>query len=460
MGKRVVSMRTVAGLTLGAVVLVMSQGVQAQPAPAVASDRTAGYVVFPKIVVDTGSCVDGSCESNVEQSCTSNADCSGFFQSGSVDTVIHLSTTASDQRLVHCFYVDATSHCGNTSAVCRDNGDCNNDAATAGLPCTPGWSEIDFNLTLSADQPFGWTASSGFTSQGLCKGGSTPGDSCDTDSDCGGGACIAVTGGDVPAPAQGAGIINPLSPYFIGELKCVEVEDFVSFRPLLVNDLKGEATIERVTVGSEGSVDVRSYSAVGIQSTGTGEAVGPICTTTPCTVTQTLCLGATTGSTECATATHAQCPAQLILDHFFDAEVEEGAGTRTDLTLVPCSEDFVNTETQVSTTVQFLIYNEFEQRMSASTRVTCFKETQLSDIDSARDHRTSVFSQNVQGTLTGQTFIRAVPGGSGETEVGHGLLGIAEELFSLGSAQRSDAFSLNFPPTLNAGHGDFVRYTP
>src|SRR5262249_25315102 len=157
------------------------------------------------------------------------------------------------------------------------------------------------------------------------------------------------------------------SPYFIGELKCVEVEDFVSFRPLLVNDLTGEATIEEVKKTTDGSVDVRAYNGIGIQSTGTGAAVGPVCGSQPCGVTQTLCLGATSGSTECGAATYAACPAVLILDNFFDQD----PALHTDLTLVPCSEDLVNTATQVSTTVQFVIYNEFEQRMSASTQVTC-----------------------------------------------------------------------------------------
>src|SRR2546426_28093 len=100
MGKRVLSMRTVAGLTLGTVVLMMAHSGQAQ-APALGSDRAAGFVVFPKVVVDTGSCgtiTTGVCDSDPSQSCTTNSDCHGFFHSGSVDTVIQLATTSTVQR--------------------------------------------------------------------------------------------------------------------------------------------------------------------------------------------------------------------------------------------------------------------------------------------------------------------------------------------------------------------------
>ena len=54
----------------------------------------------------------------------------------------------------------------------------------------------------------------------------------------------------------------------------------------------------------------------------------------------------------------------------------------TDLTLVPCTEDFENQRPELSkTTAQFLVFNEFEQRLSTSTTVECFKEIRLSNID-------------------------------------------------------------------------------
>ena len=57
-----------------------------------------------------------------------------------------------------------------------------------------------------------------------------------------------------------------------------------------------------------------------------------------------------------------------------------GATVRTHLTLVPCSEDF-NLQAPITTAVQYLVFNEFEQRFSTSRSVRCFSEIVLSDID-------------------------------------------------------------------------------
>jgi hypothetical protein len=95
-----------------------------------------------------------------------------------------------------------------------------------------------------------------------------------------------------------------------------------------------------------------------------------------------------------------------------------------------------------------LVFNEFEQRFSASLSVRCFNEIQLSNIDTLPGNEAaSIFSIYVQGTLSGQTRIRPVIGS--ELDVGHGLLGVAEEFIAppngvLGS---SDAFNLNYAGT-------------
>jgi hypothetical protein len=71
-----------------------------------------------------------------------------------------------------------------------------------------------------------------------------------------------------------------------------------------------------------------------------------------------------------------------------------------------------------------LIFNEFEQRISTSRPVTCFREFHLFEIDRS-NLDLSVFSAAVQGTLTGQTRIRGVA--DSDLTHGHALLGIAEE---------------------------------
>jgi hypothetical protein len=142
---------------------------------------------------------------------------------------------------------------------------------------------------------------------------------------------------------------------------------------------------------------------------------------------------------------YAACPATLILNHIFDnapdplstATVAAPTVT-TDLTLVPCGDDFLRQEPGEAT-AQYLVFNEFEQRLSTSRKVDCFFESQLSLIDTGNPKR-SIFSFNVQGSLVGQTRIRGV----GSAATGHGLLGVARSFFGSTS---SVAYNLQQTPS-------------
>jgi hypothetical protein len=157
-------------------------------------------------------------------------------------------------------------------------------------------------------------------------------------------------------------------------------------------------------------------------------------------------------------ANYAGCPSTLILNNFFDdaSDPISGSPITTRLTLVPCTEDLSITDAggldEPLTAVQFLLFNEFEQRMSTSTRLRCFSDSQLSNIDAkVGAEKASVFNVGTQGTLVGQTRIRGVT--NSDTNVGHGIIGIAEEFHGGASV----AMNLNQSGT-NAGKGDFVRY--
>ncbi len=441
MAKRILSVAVIGGAAMAAVVFVCTQG----RAQVVASDQTAGYVVYPKVFVD-------------------NTDV--FGQCRNVDTLVQLTnTSATDCRVVHCYYVDGTSHCSNGTSqshpnalgACRTNADCD----PTGI-CGQGWQLQNFSLYLSPGQAVGWLAGKGTDTIPLEQ---VP-------------ACTSLV---PPPPSNQFQTIQPVrEPYFTGELKCIEVSPSDFAIPINANDLKGEASIYEVepTEGagpcgpSSGRVDVRAYNGVGIQarlSDGLAQS------------NNVMCLGVTRGSTQCPAGTgpggadlpeYASCPAVLILDHWFDGApvgVVPFESVRTDLTLVPCSEDLSAATPPPTTTVQFLVYNEFEQRFSASTRVSCFDEQQLSKIDAPNNPGASIFSFAVQGTFTGQTRIRPVLGS--ETNVGHGLLGVAEEfnevlsgpppatVLGLGSA----AFNLNYVGSNQVApneKGDFVTVGP
>jgi len=407
--------RVVTSLSAGivALALAMAAGPGQAAAQTVASDQAAGYVVFAKIVSDPND----------------------VFVSGvATDTVVQLTNTGSAIRVVHCFYVDATSVCSNgvnrfgTSEACRDNTDC-----TPGGTCLPQWSVDDFTFVLSPIQPVGWS---------VTQGGFAP-------------AAAGSEGGPLPPVS---------SDYFVGELKCVEVDGTTAVNttntPINANDLKGEASIYKLRPGAAGAsfVDVRAYNAIGIQA---------VLTNGQPQTDRTMCLGPAAGGGTpppgqvCTTAEYAACPRNLILNHRFDETPVRPGGTAvsTELTLVPCSENLDDTAApRPVLAVQFLVYNEFEQRFSASTRFDCFRSVALSQIDArAGNERTSIWNVAVQGTLTGQTRIRSVTGT--ELDVGRGILAVAEEAQAIAGGQLptigSAAFNLNYQAT-NPGKFDVV----
>jgi hypothetical protein len=145
------------------------------------------------------------------------------------------------------------------------------------------------------------------------------------------------------------------------------------------------------------------------------------------------------------------CPSNLILDHVFDGAPDPISSDPdpltltpntfiTDLTLIPCSEDFLLGESNLGrSTAFFVVYNEFEQKLSASRQVTCFDEVLLSNIDTRNNSR-SIFSVNLSGTIAGQTRIRPV---------GDGLLGVARVMKA--AFPPPAAGTPNATPVLGAG---------
>jgi hypothetical protein len=367
-----------------ALVVAGGQGARAD----VASDRPAAILVYPKIVVNSAS---------------------------GVDTVIRLANTSTAAPInVHCFYVDANSHCTSTGSICTSSTTCGTGT------CAAGWVETDFNIALTVGQPIEWAAGDGLANSdlplpyGVCTGNQFW--HCGTDATCaqyGYGTCTASNVGTrIPPVAE-----DP----FVGELKCIAVNDLMDEVPIASNYLKGEAKIETSTTTD---LDVASYNAIGIQATA---ADGTLITDNP------LVLG------PASAGDYNGCPNVLILNAFFDLADDpiNGELITTDLTLVPCSEDFLR-QIGGSATVQYLVYNEFEQRLSTSQLVNCFQEKQLCKIDTTQCPR-SIFAAQLEGTLTGQ--VRLTPVNNPTSTLPSGLLGVAIESHDGAS---SAAFNLHF----------------
>jgi hypothetical protein len=366
----------------------------------VASDQPATILIFPKLVVDTSAQLGPATDSEVQITNTSNS-------------VIG----------ARCFLINATSFCSNSPTnnpiACTPETEASSSPRCTGGTCVPQWTENDFRMTLTKRQPVSWKVSEGRLS-------------------------------DFPLSASSS-IPGAQSDPFIGELRCVEVDPTtfaptVGFNPVNNNagDLKGEATIIS-TNGIEGSgaVDVRKYNGIGIQST---DAVND--------GNDTLTIGG-------PDAEYSGCPNVIIVDHLFDdAEVTTGGtpGTtgavRTDLTITPCGAD-LNQQIPNSVTLQFLVFNEFEQRFSTSTRITCSKEVQLSNIDTRptdTDNFASIFNVNVQGTFAGQTRIRPVADTA--NGVANTVLAVAEEFWDCKSGPKgrcSDGANVHFQGSRDLG---------
>ena len=296
---------------------------------------------------------------------------------GTFDTIIQIANMSNNMVHAQCFYVNATLH--DTS--------CNCPCVVPSATCVPLCQELDFEIWLTKQQPTHWSVRTGRNF--------TPYPTFGDDSS-----------GFVP------GHIPPVTD-FVGELKCIEVTD--SGEPITRNDLKGEATLVSLVTMVDGPLssnftvegDVAKYNAIGIRGNPDVAPGNPL-----------LLDGG---------ATYDACPAKLILNHFTSGApdmvvseiIGDGATSKefTDLTLVPCNEDFEN-QIPKWVTVQFIVYNEYEERYSTSITVSCFLETELANIG-------QVFTYGFLGTEVAQAIITPVVQPDGSSG---GLVGIAERI--------------------------------
>jgi hypothetical protein len=231
---------------------------------------------------------------------------------------------------------------------------------------------------------------------------------------------VVSTGRLYTEPGIFLGKVPPMGNSFIGELKCIESDLFGS--PVTGNHLKGEATIvalantapplgPRSLPTTEG--DVSKYNALGIVGNPAATASNPL-----------LLDGGTT---------YAACPRKQMLNFFTtgsaDPVVPAGTQNFTELTLVTCSEDFEN-QLWPFVTVQFLVFNSYEQRFSGSTSFQCFLNTELTviDVPSTTSYATtSIFGRGVLQTDVAQVEITPVPRGDGTNPA---VAGVAERILT------------------------------
>jgi len=330
-----------------------------------------------------------------------------------IDTKIQLTNTSEFLTSVKCFYVNANSHCGGQGGDVCIVGDPDYTCAP-GLACEPGWLETDFRMNLTKRQPLSWQLSSGLTN----------------------GLPLSNKPGQEGQFNDGAIPPAPEDP-FIGELRCIQLtpnQDIPADR----NDLKGESTVLREF---DGAMDARKSNAIGIKAI-EGAQRDPI---------EVLNIGGPEAEygMEAEGGNPAGCPNIWTLNHFFEgapvthhtnAQSEQTQAVRSVLTLTPCAADML-LQQPGSATIQFLIYNEFEQRFSTSTRISCYSAIPLSDIDTRPGpdgDRFSIFSIGTQGTLSGMSRLRSVEGPETDGYDARGILAVLTEQWGAGICSGDD----------------------
>ncbi len=354
---------------LSGVVVLLGSALLATGARAdVSTTNPAAILVFPKLEVDTST---------------------------GTNTVVQITNTSASPVSVRCFYVNSNGHCStDPNDICNieyppdpnDSGLRSNNCAEIDGVCEPGWIETDFRFRLTPHQPIVWDVQGGMAEFPLA----------------------AVAGPTGEFNDQSSIPRAPEDP-FRGELKCIVVGD--DELPIDRNWLKGEASITDSDGSTSGRIDVSVYNAYGIQAIEGANNRD-----------NTLVLG----------EEYNACPNIVEILHYFDDAEEPAYGdtVHSELTFVPCSQDF-NFQIPKRITVQFLVFNEFEQRFSTSRPVDCLTTVPLSDIvprPGDSDDFASIFNVAVQGTLTGKTLARGVNDESEDAPGGETFLVLVDEL--------------------------------
>lgn len=371
------------GLMAAALVGLLASGATAE----VTTERSASILVFPKVIAD-----------------------------GTRETVIQITNTSNSMVHAHCFYTNGGLTFPDGLDGIPNSGD---EFATELNP--PLWTEVDFDIWLTKQQPTYWVVSQG-------RLVNPDDETCNRN--------------DTSCPNAGfdPGRVPPVVENFTGELKCIEVD--ASGAALSGNHLKGEATIQVVQqcdvpqgeeVGTcrgttdecntasdcDGTTgDASKYNALGVIGLETNDGDG------------VLCLGGEPDDDECPFgAEYNACPQTWILNHLADGAEDtflEDGEVNTSITIVPCAQNY---ETQIPerVTIQFLITNEYEQPFSTSTSVVCWADLDLEeDID-------PIFSRNSIGSDYAMTRMRP------STGTNSGFMVVAEALHDNDSGEESRA---------------------
>jgi len=185
----------------------------AVPTAAQITSEPAALLIFPRVLLDTGT---------------------------GVDTVVQLANTSDQAVEVRCVYED-------DAPTCNGTGSCFPDASSCQGVCELQWSVFTSRLRLTPNQPLGWSVARGLSDPPLDG--------------------VDLLG---PVGSSNAGTAVPaVSSPFDGSMRCFAVDD--RGRPIERNVLIGTASIETDAdaepPGSGGpAIDAARYDAIGLQA--------------------------------------------------------------------------------------------------------------------------------------------------------------------------------------------------
>lgn len=273
---------------------------------------------------------------------------------GSRDTIIQIVNSSDQPTTARCVYWSSSSN-------------------------PPVWHATPFALpfTTGGSAPKGQNPRSWVLSQGHVS--------------IGGAVQINPCCGEVPAVAQP----------FQGALLCV-VTDSTGHPVSNASNLLGTATIKDLVSG-----DTSKYNAIGLSALSANDG------------NDVLCLGGAVSSGCPSGAEYPGCPLQWALDHLAygaqDPVIGAGSAVRTNITVLPCSQNF-STSTPSSTTIAFDLHNGLEQ---PGATVTGWQDLPLNAVSSQ-------FNASPGNTYMQTTLTPAVSGA--------GFLMVAEEFHDSGGA--------------------------
>ncbi|MCX8072010.1 MAG: hypothetical protein N3C12_06110 [Candidatus Binatia bacterium] len=400
--------------------LVTAPGARAD----VTSDESGTLIIYPKVISD-----------------------------GSRDTLIQMSNRSNSVVLVHCFYINASGSCSNTTErSCEIDADC-----PTGETCIRNCNATNFEIALTAQQPVQWRVSTGRLTT-IPSAPCRPGQPCQ---------CTLDSSGQLVCPGMligqnNASFVPPVGTSFVGELKCYQMDS--NGNPFPGNALKGAATIETLASRQISEYNALVVAANADMNQGLNDD-------------RELRLNFNgSGGGELN-----YCPASLV----FTANAEGVTDTfsratiSTELTLVPCSE-LLEEDLPAPVRLRFVGYNEFEQSLSIEAfSFDCFLNRRLADLPVAGGGifvngnqdlwkiRVAPRPVNVcySGTNRGNACSSdsecgvGLASGPGGTVLGclpaSGVLGVAEEFYDLGGNLGTAAFNLRHEGS-RSGFGDIV----